>query len=509
MTRPLLIRGGPILTMTAEMPEAEAVLVDAGRIVRVFPARAPLPELPEGARVLDLAGQCLLPGFIDAHTHLFHWGLRRVRPDLSATRSLDEALDLTMARHRALPPGDALIAEGWDESRWSSGSFPSRADLDHAFPDRAVVLRRVCGHMAVANTKALERIPAGPEVDEATGLLVEEASMGLARVFPPTDSELDRALVAGQASYHAMGVTAVHDMTTPDHLRAYRRASRRGALALDITAILTRPHLDVLSLSGLGAGWRRGPVRIWGVKFFSDGSLGARTAALEDPYADDSKKRGLLLLEREEIEAAVRQAEEAGIPLAIHAIGDRAIETVLSGFEAALPAFGSSLGHRIEHLEMPAPRTLERMKLLGLVASMQPNFVALWGHPGGMYEARLGTKRALAMNPFRRVVDSDVLLALGSDAMPAGVLDGLRGTVEAPFPDQRLTVFEALQGATAWAARAAGDRDGGHVAPGCRADFVVLDRNPVTAGDFRGATVRTTIRAGEIVFDAKNPGAAN
>jgi predicted amidohydrolase YtcJ len=493
----IVVAGGPILTMDPVMPRASALLVEDGTIAAIYPHGTSPPGIPDAAR-LDLEGGTLLPGFVDAHTHFIHWGLRKARPDLGDTNSLSDALEVIRERHRSLPDGVPLIAEGWDESRWTSPRFPSRMELDAITGERPMVLRRVCGHMAVANGAALARIPPGDQVDADSGLLVEDASMGLARVFPPADEELDEGLAAAQASYHAFGVTAVHDMSTPDHLRAYARAGDRGLLRMSVSAILTRPHLGVLARSGLGAGWRRGRVQVWGVKLFMDGSLGARTAALLEPYADAPGERGLLLISPEELETLVRDAEAHAIPLAIHAIGDRAIETVVAAFETACPG-GTRLGHRIEHLEMPSPGTLERMARVGLVASMQPNFIASWGRPGGMYEARLGPVRLAAMNPLRDVMASGVRLALGSDAMPAGVLDGIRAAVEAPFSPQRLRVEEALAGATREAAMAAGDRGGGCLRPGLRADWVVLNRDPSlsAAGDL---AVRATFVAGERVF---------
>lgn len=497
----LLVTGGPILTMDPGMPRASALLVDDGTIAMVYPDGTTPAAHPDAAR-LDLGGGALLPGFIDAHTHLIHWGLKWARPDLSATRSLADALEIVRERHRSLADGVPLIAEGWDESRWETPRFPARTELDAITRARPMVLRRVCGHMAVANGAALALIPPGDQVDAVSGLLVEDASMGLARVFPPTDVELDEGLAAAQASYHAFGVTAVHDMSSPDHLRAYARAEAEGRLRLGLSAILTRPHLDVLARSGLGAGWRRGRVHVWGVKLFMDGSLGARTAALLEPYADAPGERGLLLISLEELTSLARNAEAHGIPLAIHAIGDRAIETVVAAFESALP-HGVRLGHRIEHLEMPAPGILERMKRLGLVASMQPNFISTWGWPGGMYEARLGPGRLAAMNPLRDVTGAGIRLALGSDAMPAGVLDGIRAAVEAPFPSQRLPVEEALAGVTREAALAAGDAGGGWLRPGARADWVVLNRDPSIAAGTADLAVRATFVAGERVFGSE------
>jgi predicted amidohydrolase YtcJ len=217
------------------------------------------------------------------------------------------------------------------------------------------------------------------------------------------------------------------------------------------------------------------------VKLFSDGSLGARTAALNSPYADLPDATGLLLIERATLEELIRTAEAHAVPLAIHAIGDRAVGTVIAAFDRALDGRAGALNHRIEHLEMVSDRELEAMCRLGLTASMQPNFVGRWGLPGGMYEARLGSGRVRAMNPMKQVLSSGVRLALGSDAMPAGVVEGIRAAVQAPYSGQRLEPMEALRAVTREAAAAGGDADSGWIRPGNRADFAILDVDPEVA----------------------------
>lgn len=498
MTATRSVFQGDIVTMDPELPRAGSLVVERGRVVELRPPGAPAPEPGPGGVWIELGADRLLPGFIDAHTHLVHWGLLRLRPDLASTRSLPEALAVVADAHARAPAGRVLIAEGWDESLWPERRYPVRAEIDRITRERPLILRRVCGHMAVANEAALARLPADdPQIDATSGLLLEDASMGLAKVFPPGPEELDAGLGAAQESYHALGVTAVHDMSTPEQLRAFRRAEAAGTLRLSIASILPRPQLATLAASGLGAGWSRGHVRIWGVKFFSDGSLGARTAALSTPYADAPGETGQLLLGVEEVVEAVRLAEAHGIPLAIHAIGDRAVETVLAGFERGIARGAPPLGHRIEHLEMVDAAQLARMAALGIVASMQPNFISSWGRPGQMYAARLGAERTARMNPLRTVVDAGVTLAFGSDAMPAGVLPGLAVAVEPPHPGQRLDPEEAMRAATVGAAVAGHDPDGGWLRPGARADFVVVDGPEARPDRWR---VRSTWVGGACVF---------
>jgi predicted amidohydrolase YtcJ len=514
MTARRVIAGGPIVTMDPGRPEASWVLVEGERIAGVGRPGEPVPA--GAGPFLDLAGRTLLPGFVDAHTHLMHWGFRFLRPELGEATGRDEVLSRVREAHGRLAPGRPLIGEGWDESGWADRAFPTRDDLDAIDRTRPIVLRRICGHMSVANSAALALIPPSPEVDPSSGILVEEASMGIARVFPPGDAEFDEALAAAERSYFSMGVTMVHDMTLPAHLRAFARAEALGTMRLAVAAILTREHLDLLCDSGLGAGWRRGRVRVRGVKFFSDGSLGARTAALRSDYADRPGETGMLLLEEDALTRDIARAEGAGVPLCIHAIGDRAVDMVLGAFEAGLGGRPSRLGHRIEHLEMVDAAGLDLMARLGIEASMQPNFVGNWGLAGGLYEQRLGPARTALMNPMRSVLDAGVRLVLGSDGMPADVLRGLADAVGAPHAPQRLSVGEALAGATREAALSGGFDDRGVLREGAVADLVVLAGCPGSAESgesaarqLRTARVERVMAAGRTVFELLEPNPAN
>jgi len=499
------------------MPEASAVTIEGSQITRVQAPGAPPPTLRPDDRLIDLRGRTLLPGLVDAHTHLMHWGFRFLRPGLGGAANRAEVLDRIREAHRNLPPGRLLLGEGWDESGWPDPGFPTRQELDAIDAGRPMVIRRICGHMAVANSAALVHFPAGPDVDPTSGFLLEEASMGIARIFPPNADELDQALEAAERSYLSMGVTQVHDMCLPDHLRSFERAGTDGRLRLSIAAILPRQELDFLVDSGLGAGWHKGSVRLRGVKFFSDGSLGARTAALNSAYADRPGEAGALLLDSDALARDIARADGAGIPLAIHAIGDRAVAMVIAAFERGLSGRSSRVGHRIEHLEMVNAAELERVARLGLEASMQPNFVGNWGLPGGLYEQRLGVERTARMNPMSRVLAAGVRLVVGSDGMPAGVLPGLADAVAAPHAAQRLMVDQALAAATREAAHSGGFPDRGILRAGNCADLLVLSGCPPgsaigheAAEELRRARVEMVLTGGQVAFESleMNPATA-
>jgi predicted amidohydrolase YtcJ len=275
-----------------------------------------------------------------------------------------------------------------------------------------------------------------------------------------------------------LGVTSVHDIIGLDKLAAYETARRQGRLT--VRATLHFEERDFLELLKNGARpGQGGPLlRIGGMKLYADGSFGARTAALTRPYADARGERGQLLHGDARLRDAVLNAEHGGFQLLIHAIGDRAARQVVSAFEKVLTG-PTRLRHRIEHLELAGKAEIVKMRRLGLFASMQPNFVGEWGLPGGMMESRLGRARLRRADPFKRVLRSGVPLVFGSDCMPFNPLYGIHSAVNAPFPDQRLSVMEAIAAYTRNAA-AASFEEGfkGTLSPGKAADMVVLSDDP-------------------------------
>ncbi|HYS70999.1 MAG TPA: amidohydrolase family protein, partial [Thermoplasmata archaeon] len=238
------------------------------------------------------------------------------------------------------------------------------------------------------------------------------------------------------------------------------------------------------------------------IKVFADGSFGARTAALFDPYDDEPRGTGRLVHSPKELAAVLARAHGAGFQLAVHAIGDRAIDVVVEAYARVLDGEPrEDHRHRIEHVELPSPEALDRMKELGLVASMQPNFVARWSGAGGLYERRLGRDRLERNNPFREVLARRIPLVFGSDGMPYGPLYGTIGAVGAPFGAQRIPALEALRCYTASGAFASFEEGTkGALAAGRLADFVVLSGDPRRGQALRGLAVEATVVAGRRVY---------
>ncbi|MBM3316594.1 MAG: amidohydrolase family protein, partial [Candidatus Eisenbacteria bacterium] len=387
----------------------------------------------------------LSPGFRDAHVHLLHVGLRDQRCDLGGAGSLAEALEMVAAFAREREGGGILWAENWDESGWPEGRGPLGDDLDRVVPDRPAVMRRVCGHKAVLNGRArAEAALRWPDLDRR-GVVTEERAMRLASVWPPTPEERERALRSAQGRALSMGIVRVGEMGSDGALDAFLELRKRNALRIDVDYFV-RPSQIELALRLRAEGWLAGGgLRLGGVKLFADGSIGARTAALREPYADGAG-RGELLYDDDELAALLRRCLEAELPVAVHAIGDAAIDQVagrleaIAGASGPLPAGWAS----IEHAELLTGDLLERCAALGVRLSMQPNFVARWGGAGGLYERALGPDRWRAMNPWRSALAAGLPVVFGSDGMPMDPAIGLVGATTHPQPEQRLSPAEAL-----------------------------------------------------------------
>ncbi len=472
MPADLILHGGPIFGVEG----ADALAVRCKRVLAVGPAPDVLRLKGPETSLVPLRGRAVLPGFFDAHTHFIRVGLEQAfYVELRTAKSLAEALD--RLRGAAAHREGWVVGRGWDESRWPEKRYLERSDLDRAVPRQPCYAMRVDGHMLAANTLALARCtrPEGEFVDRDLGHLREDAAWDLVRAARPDRETLIEAVAAASRHAASLGVTAVGDMAGSDHLGLYQAALRRGTLNTRVFVYPPADLLPSLRAVGLGRGFGSSLLAIQGVKAFADGSVGARTAALGAPYRG-GQGTGQLLVERDALARLWREAEEAGLQLAVHAIGDRAIEEVLSAAELA--RVGPHARHRIEHLELPSPSQLDRVVSLSLVASMQPNFLQ-WSGPGGMYVERLGPERDSRIDPHREVLARGIPLAFGSDGMPMGPLYGIGLALDPPHPPQRVSWSESVRAYTEGAAYAAGaEKELGTIARGKRADLVVLSGDP-------------------------------
>ncbi len=435
MVTDFALRGVILQDFHARAPEVYDLTFQSGRLTRFVPTPA-----CAGRRLR------LTPGFSDAHHHLLHAGLAVGRCDLGSCASLVEALE-RLADYARGPARDFAILRGerWDESHWPEGRGPTRAELDALAPDRPLVLRRICGHRVLLNTvaarEAASRLgPLGPD-----GEPTEEQTLLLSSVWPPSPAQLEGALAVAQERAIAMGITRVTEMGAYGALDTYVALARRGALKIDVELYLPPRELErVVALRG-GGEFESRRLHLAGIKLYADGSIGARTAALRRPYADRATT-GQLLLEDDALHTQLARALDAELTVAVHAIGDAAILQVLAQVERLATRDGRAVAGRVrlEHVEMIDQEMLARAGALGIDLSLQPNFVAQWAGPGGLYETALGRERALAMNPFVSMWDHPGALVFGSDGMPMDPAVGLLGAVAHPAEEQRLTPEQAL-----------------------------------------------------------------
>lgn len=509
----LVATNARILTLEPDQPEAEALAVSSGRLLAVGEKEEMAPLARQARRVVDLHGRTVVPGFIDSHTHLADQGLHLLGLDLSSASSIEEVIRMVKGRVARAKPGEFIIGYGWDESLWPQKRPPTKADLDPVSPKNPLVLVRVCGHLHSLNSLALSQLPldpSHPSVDrdphtgQPTGVL-RDPPVDPRSLQPPMDAE--RAILEACHYANSLGVTSVHENLYHRQLpllRTYLALRRAGKLTVRVYCNLEAGLLNHLADLNLQTGMGDEYFRLGGVKIFLDGSLGARTAALTQPYADDPKSKGRLVTSEEDYLRLLERCNKLGLQTSTHAIGDAAIEAALRCHQES----GGSgqvrrLRHAIIHAELLLPPLLPQARKLGLLMLMQPNFVSQWGQPGGMYEERLGVKRARQMNNFRSLLDAGLRVAFGSDCMPMGPLLGIHAAVNHSNPEARLTVEEALRCYTVESAYASfEEQEKGTLTPGKLADFVVLSHNPLTTPpqNLRKIKVLQTYVGGRLVY---------
>lgn len=495
----LALIDGEVVTMEPSPARAEAILIEGEKIVAVGSTQEILNRAPAKTRLIHLAGRVATPGFIDSHTHLVSYGLDLSRPDLSTARSFNEVLEMVRGALRNREPSKPLIAVNWDQSKWRDPHIPTAEELDRATGRYPVILRRICGHIAVANGAALELLPRRlRKVDWRKGLLFEDAALDLNRVFPPDAEEIVGGLLKAMDAASRVGVTSIHDVGSLRYYRAYKRLEKERRLKLRVYFCFKHKEIDKLLKSKIHEGSRSKWLTVGGIKIFADGSLGARTAALSRPYVASSNV-GVLNHTSAKLLKIMRKADKHGFQLFIHAIGDRAIEQVLSAY-GNLIAHGNPLRHRIEHFEIASRGQIEKLRRLNLIACMQPNFVT-WQRPKGIYEWNLGVRRRKMANRIADVIRAGAVVAFGSDCMPFSPSYGLWGATEHPNPEQRISTEKALKTYTLNSAYASFDEKiKGSLVPGKLADLVVFSENPFESKDLRKVEVLLTIVNGKIVY---------
>ena len=499
----LIIENGNIITMDAKKPKASAVAIAEDRIIAVGDDEA-WATARDGTRYIDLKGKVVLPGFIDCHTHFLQMGISLAYLDLRGTSSIDEVLEKLKNRAGETEKGKWIIGCRWDESKWEERRYITRHDIDKAIPDNPVVLRRMDGHLWVVNTKGLEaaNIPRdhiGLERDSAgeiTGLLRWGAKNYISQCISPSQKEMMNGLKLAVNEALKNGVTSVNELS--GNFRLYREAADSGELKVRVYHGMGYDSLDALRKLGLATGFGNDLLKFGPVKMFMDGSIGARTAALFEPYNDDHSTNGQLACSQDRIYEQIKSVHANGSQVAIHAIGDKGIKTILDAIEKA--NLQGDHRYRIEHAELLNDDLLDQSKKLNIILSIQPNFIGEWGGPGELYEARLGNRYKM-MNPLRAIVDRKISIAFGSDCMPFGPLYGIWSAVNNPINENRISLHEAIYGYTLGAAYASFEESlKGSIEPGKLADLAVLSSTEIPEEGIKDISIEMTIVGGKVEY---------
>ncbi|UCE81122.1 MAG: amidohydrolase [Methanobacteriota archaeon] len=506
---------GRVVTFAPGRKVVHAIAVADGRIIAVGSDAEIRRSAPRGSEKTDLGGKTVVPGFIDSHTHFIQMGVDAMSVDLFDTKSMEEALGLLRTAANRRPDGEWVVGTNYRDNNWINGRFITREDLDAYCPDHPTVVHRICGHLSSVNSKGIDAASItsdtpGAETDssgELTGIVTEAGVEVLRTMTAPNAREKTKGLRLATKKAHSLGVTSIHDNGASGDFSIYREAERMNRLKVRVWFNTPSANLNSMTSLGMTSGVGSEVLKFGGVKIFCDGALGARTAAVSEPFADDRTCRGVLIHSKEDMKEMTREANNAAIQLVIHAIGDVGIEVALASIEDALRQNRrKNHRHRIEHLELPSQSHIRRMRRHGVIASMQPNFIGEWSGIDSMYVERLGQKRASRNNPLREILDAKVKLAFGSDCMPLSPLYGIRSAVNATYPSQRISVEEAFLSYTRDAAYASFEEDmKGTIAVGKLADFVVLSNDPFKERNALGSIyVAKTVFGGEVVFDQAN-----
>lgn len=502
----LILTNGKVWTGNPQQAEAEAVAIAGNRIIAVGSTADILNLKTATTYVLGLDGRRVLPGFNDAHVHFVDGGMSLSGPQLRYSASQTDFRNTLKTFAQTVPKGRWITGGNWDHENWKPAVLPTHELIDDVTADWPVFVNRLDGHMSLANATALhlagidkntKDVPGGVIVRDAagnpTGILKDAAQDLVYKVIPPpTQDQIIHAVRAAQNYANSVGVTSVQDMSAaPDVFRAYQTMMHNGSLRVRISGHQPLRSWQRVAAVGVTADFGNEYVHIGGLKGFADGSLGSTTALLFKPYLDAPNTSGIPsaeLANPEQMWKDIESADNAGLQIAIHAIGDKANDTILQFYAKLVAEHGQrDRRARIEHAQHLIPADIPRFAQLQVIASMQPYHCI---DDGRWAEKRIGHERAKTTYAFRSLLDSGATLAFGSDwpVAPMSPIMGIYAAVtrrtldgkhpEGWIPEQKITVEEAVRAYTRGSAFASfDDRIKGTIEPGKLADLVVLSED--------------------------------
>jgi len=531
----------PLDSKPAPMKFAEAVAIANGRILAVGSNGEIQAYAGRNTKVVDLKGRLAVPGLIDSHAHFIVGGFQLLSVNLKDAHSEEEFTRRIAEKAKTLAPGRWLMGGEWDEQAWASARLPTRQMIDAVTENHPISLSRYDGHAILANSLAMRLAgvtratpdPAGGVIvrdatGEPTGIFKDAAQDLIARAIPrPSEADMTEALHAALAEAARVGLTSVHSITVDadswngsftGEIQLLRRAELEGWLTCRMYEIVPITQWEKLRDTGLAHNAGDDFIKLGAVKAFADGSLGSATAWMYEPFADDPANRGIplpLMNPPAKMETLASGADKAQIQICIHAIGDRAIAEILDMYARLGGDNPAAHRFRIEHAQHMRPQDFARFGKLGIIASMQPYHAI---DDGRWAEKRLGPERAKWSYAWRSMLDAGAPVAFGSDwpvaplnpilgiyaAVTRATLDGKH--TDGWFPDQRLTVEEALSAYTHGSAYAAfQENEKGSITPGKLGDIVVLsdDLFTIPPAKIKDAHVVMTIVGGKVVYQTE------
>ncbi|HDT12840.1 MAG TPA: amidohydrolase [Candidatus Aminicenantes bacterium] len=527
----LVLVNGKVWTGDPARPWAEAVAARDGRIIAVGSTAEMKKLSPSGAKLVDLGGSLVLPGFIDSHTHFLAGGFALKSIQLRDAGSRERFVARIAAKARELGPGRWILNGDWDHQAFDPVELPRRDWIDAVTPENPVCVNRLDGHMVLVNSLALElagvtkdtpappggEIVKDPRTGEPTGIL-KDTAMDLVYAKVPEPSFAEKLEAAEASVRHAAenGVTSVHEMADASSFEVFQELARLGRLTTRVHAYVPITEVETLARLKMKSPFGGLYLKLAGLKAFMDGSLGSATAYFFEPYADDPSTSGLLhgqMFPEGIMERRILEADRAGLQIAVHAIGDKANSLLLDMVEKAVTANGPrDRRWRVEHAQHLRPADIARFGRLGLVASVQPYHAI---DDGRWAEGKIGAERIKTTYAFESLRRAGATLAFGSDwtVAPLSPILGIyaavtRRTLDGKNPDgwlpeEKVSVEEAVRAYTvngAWIEFAEGAK--GCIMPGKLADLVVLDRDIFTVPPegIAGARVRMTVFDGRIIY---------
>lgn len=524
----LLVKNAMVYTVDNNFSTAEAFVVNGGKIVAVGKADS-LENIYKARQVVDAGGNAVYPGFIDAHSHFYDYGLGLQEINLTGAKSWDEIVDSVNVYARRNEEG-WIIGNGWDQNTWKVKQFPDKAKLDKLFPVRPVILTRIDGHAAIANQAALNiagvkpgQTIQGGEIEtvkgKLTGILVDNAVGIVTRKIPePTEQITQTAFLDAQRNCFADGLTTVSDCGLPyTMINTITQLQHKGALKMRMYVMLSdRPeNYEYLFKHGV---FKTPGLDVRAFKVYADGALGSKGACLLQPYSDNKKEqkdwKGFLLSSPQHFEEIAKKISEKGFQMCTHAIGDSANRLILKIYASVLKG-KNDRRWRIEHAQVLSPDDIHYFGDYNIIPSVQPTHATSDMRWAG---TRLGSKRLKTAYAYKQLLDQNGWLPLGTDFPVENISPiytfyaaverkDLKGYPEGGFqPENALSRKEALKGITIWAAKANfEEKEKGSIEPGKYADFVILDKDimKIKGSELPGVKVLKTYVNGEKVYEKK------